>query len=404
MAPVPGCFKDYSEYGSALKTANLRINSGFFAGMGAIRIAVKGHANTPFTDKEFDAAREYLSNALENGALGLSSGLIYAPESFNTIDETVKISTVIRGKGIYCPHMRWESERLLDGINEVLKIAKMAEVPLHISHFKAAGRKAWEDNVMDRAIELLEKERAAGTDVTVDFYPYDCGSAPLSQMVPPSLFEGDRQKGFERLGTPDGIMALRKLLKEGMPGWDNLSEAIGWDQIYIISAKMPENQRFIGQTVAEAVEKFAYQDAADLIGRLLAAEGDDIININRSMRQEDIDKAAMLPYSLVISDSWYSENPHPRLFGAFPKFLREYVREKKLMTLEAAIYKMTGFPAERINAYGSGLIKPGNRADILIFSPESFNDLATYNEPKRLAVGMDYVFVNGKLRRSSDES
>jgi len=296
--------------------------------------------------------------------------------------------------------MRWETERLVDGVDEMIRIGKLAEVPIHISHFKAAGRIAWEINAMDQAIEHIEAERARGMDITVDFYPYDCGSAMLSQMVPPSLLQGDIDARIQELGTPEGIVALRRLLCDGEPGWDNLSASIGWDQIYIMSAKLPENKRFVGKTGTESVDAFGYEDPAALVGTILASEKGDVININRSMRQEDIDKVAQLPYAHLISDSLYGDmlRPHPRLFGAFPKFLREYVRERKLLTLETAIHKMTGMPARRAFQGKIGLLRPGYRADVLVFSSDAFQDQATYDEPIQLAEGLDYMFVGGRLK------
>jgi N-acyl-D-amino-acid deacylase len=329
-------FSDFADYVDKIKAAKPRINTGLFAGLGTIRTAVKGYSGSPFTEAETAAARELLTQALDSGALGATTGLIYVPETYSTAEEVAKIASVMSGRGVLAIHMRWETERLTDGVAEALRIAKLAEVPLHISHFKAAGQKAWENNAMDRAIELIENERAGGMDVTVDFYPYDCGSAPLTQMIPPSLLEGDFIAQIRKLGTPDGITALRKLLREGEAGWDNLSEAIGWENIYVATANLQENKRFIGKSAAEAVSQFGYEDVAEFVGKLLASEDGNVININRSMRQEDMDKAALLPYSSVISDSIYKDllHCHPRLYGSFPKFLREYVRERKLLSLE----------------------------------------------------------------------
>jgi N-acyl-D-aspartate/D-glutamate deacylase len=371
---------------------------GFYAGMGAIRIAAKGFSPDSFTRKEMDAARGLLRDALDNGAAGMSIGLMYVPELYSSADEIAALASVMKGrKGILCTHMRWETSRLVKAVREVISIAQKAEVPLEISHFKAAGTEAWH-GVLHKAIETIEAERARGMDVTVDFYPYDCGSSTMMQMLPPGYLAVGVEKAIAGLNQSENVEKIRKLLAEGEKNWDNLSRTIGWDRTIISSVNLEENQKFLGKSVTACVREYGYRDEAEMVARLMYSEKGKVAIINRSMSMEDIDTIARLPYSSLISDALYGDmkNPHPRLYGAFPRFLREFVRERKVLDLPAAINKMTALPAKRVGLNDRGLLRPGCRADILIFDPENFRDHADYLTPARLTTGLDYAVIGGK--------
>jgi N-acyl-D-amino-acid deacylase len=300
-------------------------------------------------------------------------------------------------KGILCTHMRWETEHLVKAVKEVIAIAKKAEVPLEISHFKAAGVKAWH-GVLHEAIDCIEAERARGMDVTVDFYPYDCGSSTMMQMLPPGYLAMGVEKAIAGLNQRENVEKMRKLLIEGEKDWDNLSQTIGWDRTIISSVDLEENRKFLGKSVTAAAREYGYQDEAEMVAQLMYSEKGKVAIINQSMSVEDIDTIARLPYSSLISDALYGDmkNPHPRLYGAFPRFLRDFVQERKVLDLPAAIRKMTAMPATRVGLDDRGLLQPGRRADILVFDPAKFRDQADYLDPARLSTGLDYAIIGGK--------
>ena len=391
-------FSTHPEYVSRLCSVPLTINVGFFAGMGAIRIAVKGFDNKHFNSSEMESARAYLSEALEAGAFGLSIGLMYVPEAYCSSGEIAALASVMRGgKGILSVHMRQETELLAQAVEEVIGIAKEAEVPLHISHLKAAGQNAWHD-VLRKAIDVIERERAKGMDISVDFYPYDCGSSTMLQMLPPSYLAIGLEKAIDGLGKSENVEKIRRLLAEGEKDWDNLSHTIGWDRTIISSVSLEENKKFLGKSVTACVSEYGYRDEAEMAAYLLHSENGKVSIINQSMSQEDIDTIAKLPYSSLISDSLYGNmnTPHPRLYGSFPRFLRDFVQERKVLQLPEAIRKMTSLPAEQVGLKDRGFLRPGYRADLLVFDPGNFRDWADYLSPVKLSTGLDYAVINGK--------
>jgi len=389
-------FTTHGEYVQRLQSKSLPLNMGFLAGMGALRIAAKGFESSPYTKSEMQKAQSLLTDALDTGAFGLSIGLMYVPEIYSDMDEIATLAKAICGRGILVAHMRHETDGLVSAVEEVVAIAKKAEVPLEISHFKAAGRKAWH-GVLHRAIELIEKERAVGTDVAVDFYPYDCGSSTMMQMIPPSYFAGGIEKAVAGMDKPENVDRIRKLLDQGETGWDNLSKTIGWDRTVISAVSLDENKKYIGKTVSEATAETGAGDEAAFVTRLLFSEKGKVGIINRSMSPEDIDTIVRLPYSSLVSDALYGDmkTSHPRLTGAFPRFLRDFVVERKVVSMEEGIRKMTSAPAAIMGFKDRGLLVPGMRADILVFDPKEFRDESDYVEPMREASGLELCLLGG---------
>ena len=234
--------------------------------------------------------------------------------------------------------------------------------------------------------------------MTCDFYPYDGGSTALTTMLPPVFIAGDMKRALARLGTPAGVQEFRASVQSVHPGWDNFALSLGWDRIVLSGVSAAENAGLVGQTVAQAAEACGFPDAAACAAHLMHTDAGKTAIINMSMCQDDIDAVARLPYASVISDALYADAaaPHPRLYGAFPKVLREYVRERGVLTLEGAIRKMTDLPATRMGISRRGLIREGYFADILVFDPGAFRDRADYAHPTRLAEGLSRAIVNGK--------
>lgn len=396
--------RTYGDYQEALDHARLPMNFASMIGTGAVRITVKGFSDTPYTREELMRARNLVEDAMLRGAPGVSLGIMYLPECYSTPEEYAYIlEPVGRYGGVITTHIRGEGNRMVESVAEVIEIAKRAGCALEISHFKSCGAKNWKKDI-HAAIALIEKARAGGQDITCDFYPYDGGSTALTTMLPPDFVKGNMAEALRYLGTEEGVEEFRQKSRKIYEDWDNFCVLLGWERIIISGVVEEQFRPMLGMTVAEAAEKFGYRDPEALAAELMAKENGKTAIINMSMCQEDIDTVAKLPYANVISDAIYAETdtPHPRMFGAFPKIMREYVRERKLYTMEEAIRRMTSQPAARMRLAGRGVLKPGNYADILIFDPEKFRDHATYTEPARLAAGLTYCIVNGEIAVDHD--
>ncbi len=393
----------YREYMEALDHALIPLNTASMVGTGTVKICVKGFSDTPYTQEELAKARALIEDAMEEGAVGVSLGIMYLPECYSTREEFARIlEPVGRRGGLITAHIRGEGDSLVESVKEVIQIAEMSGCALEISHFKSCGMKNWRREIY-KAIDCIEEARAKGQDVTCDLYPYDGGSTSLTTMLPPVFVAGDMENALQRLGTPEGVEAFRKASRVLYGDWDNFCVTLGWDRI-IISGVQPGNERFRGKTVTQAAAEFGFEDAPALAAYLMHTEHGKTAIINMSMCQDDIDTIARLPYSSIISDSIYAktDTPHPRMYGAFPKVIREYVMERGLYTLEEAIRRMTGQPAQRMGLAGRGIIARGNHADILVFDPAIFRDNATYEDPARLATGLEWCLVNGTVAIDHD--
>ncbi len=405
IAPEQFKMEHFAEYLKALEEKELPIQVGCYIGTGTLKAAIKGYGKTPFTRAEMDHAKAYIREGLEAGAVGLSMGIMYPPECYSGFEEMKELLSAASpyGRPLAC-HIRGEGNNLVSSVREILGLAKAAEIPLNISHFKATGVKNW-GSVIDQAIELVEDARDKGQDVTVDFYPYCGGSTTLLSLIPPSFMENSLELTLNKLAGESGREKLKRELYQEHPGWDNMITAIGWERILISSVTRESNRRFSGLKFTEAATLAGYEEPGDFMCELLAEEQGKVGIIVLSMSQQDVDRVAKLPYSMVISDSLYgvSDCPHPRLYGSFPKIIREYVKERQVLTMEEAIKKMTLLPAKRLSLQGRGRICEGFYADINLFDSEKLSDHAVYEAPKQLCTGFHKVMVNGKTTVSMDK-
>lgn len=394
----------YRDYRAVLEAAALPLNMAAMVGTGTVKIAVKGFGSSPMSREELDAARDHIADALEAGAPGVSLGIMYIPECWTSLEEYVyMLEPVGRYGRVITTHIRGEGDSMVESVREVLEIARRVGCALEISHFKSCGMKNWRRDV-HTAIRYIEEARNAGQDVTVDFYPYEGGSTALTTMLPPAFVQGDMTRALERLGTARGVEEFRRMSRVAYDDWDNFCITLGWDRI-IISGVSEEHRRYRGLTVTEAARRFGFQDAEELAAHLMHSEAGKTAIINMSMCQDDIDTIAGLPYSHIISDAIYAETdtPHPRMYGAFPKVIREYVKERKIYTLNEAIARMTDRPARRMRLQGVGRLAEGYSADVLIFDPNHFQDYATFTDPARMAEGLSYCIVGGEIAVDHDE-
>ena len=396
MCPNPPM--SYRDYMDALERRPLPLNMAAMIGTGSVRVSLKGFSDAPFTPEEMAAAQALIADSLDAGAPGVSLGIMYLPECYGSIDEFSRMLRPVGEKGgLIATHIRGEGDSMVQSVAEVIEIARRAGCALEISHFKSCGVKNWRRDI-HRAIGLIEAARANGQDVTCDFYPYEGGSTALTTMLPPAYVGGDMAAALARLGTEEGVEAFRRSVAVEYPDWDNFALTLGWERILISGVVNEANRRFLGLTVTEAARRFGFEDAAALAAFLMHDEAGRTAIINMSMCQEDIDAVARLPYSAVISDAIYAatDTPHPRMFGAMPKLLREYVGERHVLTMRQAIHKMTMLPARRMGLAGRGELRPGAFADVLMFDSARFTDHATFEDPARLATGLDLMLLNGR--------
>lgn len=401
LEPVTGKadagFSTYASYFAALEAVNLPLNIGILAGAGAIKTAIKGFTDTPYTESELALAAQFVREAMDTGAFGVSLGIMYQPEYYSTEAELAKVvAPAAKAGGVLTAHIRGEGDSLVESVGEVLEVARRAGMRAHISHFKSTGIANW-NNKIYKAIECIEAARAAGMDVTADFYPYDGGATTLLSLIPPSV-PATGQTLLQRLSTAQGKEMLRRDITKTHTGWDNMALSIGWDRIVISGTSLPEHERYNGRSVAALADENSYEYPSDFVCDLLVSEQGRVGIIVLSMHQQDIDAVARLPYTAVISDALYGggANPHPRVYGSFPKVLREYVIQRGILTFEEAIRKMTSLPAKILGLKDRGVLRIGAVADINVFNPQALRDHADYTAPKQYATGMEWVFVAGQ--------
>lgn len=298
-----------------------------------------------------------------------SAGIMYVPECFNTREEWYALCReAARHDRLFTFQIRGEGDGLLSSVKEVIDFARETGVRINISHFKSVGRANWKRDIYE-AVSLIER---SGMDITADVYPYDGGATILGSLLPPVLSAAYGERLCSALGTPEGVKALEEALDKTWEGWDNMLRAIGSKRILISSLEREENRWMIGRSLEEIVKEGNFSSEAQAIAWLMHEEDGKAGIIAFSMCPEDVEYVLSLPFTSVISDALYGggSHPHPRLYGAFPKVIEEYVCRRKLLTLQEAVHKMSGKPAQRFGLEKRGLLREGYKADLLLFRPE----------------------------------
>ncbi|MBR0211525.1 MAG: amidohydrolase family protein [Oscillospiraceae bacterium] len=375
----------------------LPLNVGTLVGGGVLRADAAGFASGPLSDGQYRHIHRQMEAALSEGALGVSLGLGYAPECYYTTDELIRALAPLRGTDIpLTVHTRDEGTNVDKSVAEMLAVARALRCPLHISHLKAIGRANWGKKI-PAVLSMLENARRQGLDVTWDVYPYTAGSTQLLHVLPPEVLQGGAEAICRRLADP----ACRDHVKQRLQtaeDYNNIVALMGWENIYLTSLRLPENQPLIGKSVAE-IAAIQGKPEADCAFDLLIAEGGDIAMVDFIAAEEDI--AAILRSSAVslISDSTYptAGRPHPRLYGTFVRAIEKYAVQDRVLTLPQAIHRMTAAPAAALHLQGRGELRPGFAADINIFDPLRLHETGTYAHPAQFPTGMDTVMVNGAI-------
>jgi N-acyl-D-amino-acid deacylase len=386
---------DLKGYHDLMAKRGTTVNHATLVGQGTVRQHVMGSERRAPTPDEMKTMKKLVVEAMEQGAFGISTGLEYTPDRFSSTEEIIELcTTVAKYSGFYATHTRSEDTQLLEAVGEALHIAQSAELPLQISHLKAAGRCNYFKIPM--VLDLIERTRHRGLEVTADRYPYTAFATSLSIMFPIWALDGGEKKFMERLKDRD----LRAKMKE-----ETLVKVRGnnsWESMLIQSVNNRENAHLVGKYILEAAEN-ARLDPYEFACDLLISEGGDLSIIGFGMGEKNTSLILKHPLVMLGSDGValapYGKLgegiPHPRNYGSFPRFLGKYVREEKLLPLPEAIKKMTSMPAKKLGLKKRGILAKGSYADIVVFNPETVADLATYTEPAQYSEGIDTVIVNG---------
>jgi N-acyl-D-aspartate/D-glutamate deacylase len=396
-------FERFSEYLQLLETQKLPINFGMHIGNGTLRMAVKGFEPGRLSKEEVQGIHRYLEDALESGAFGVSLGVVYMPETLYDHQGFIEVLEPLRGRAIpLVTHIRGEGNLLVESLLEVIALAEELQVPLHISHYKCVGHKNW-GWLLEKAAKTLNQARERGVRITLDVYPWTAGSTQLVQVLPPEYLEGGLDKTTERLKDPGLRRECAAILKQPQTRFDNQIDLIGWENIMVSAVQTEKNQAWVGKRITEIATARGC-DVFDAAFDLLVEERCEVSMVNFIADERDIETIMQYPESLIISDSIYPPggNPHPRQYGTFPKLLKDYILDRKLLPLETAIYKITGGPAKVFGIPRKGLIKEGYDADITVFDPAKIENHATYLEPRHYGTGFSAVLVNGVLANDHD--
>jgi len=386
-----------------LEKRGISPNVASFIGAATPRNYVLGHEDREPTPEELEQMRALVRQAMEEGALGVASSLIYPPGSFAKTDELVELAKVAASyNGMYISHMRDEGANMLEAIDELLTIAREADIRAEIYHFKSSGKANW--HLFDPAVAKVEKARAEGLQITADVYTYPASSTGLNAAIPPWVQEGGFEASVERMKDPAIRDRLAAEMLESSDEWENMYLGVGSpDNILLVSFKSDALKPLTGKTLAQVAEMRGTDPrytAMDLI-----IEDDSRIGTVYFGQSEDIvRKAVALPWVSFNSDAasqapegvFLLSNPHPRAYGSFTRVLGKYVREEKVLTLEEAIRKLAALPTTTMKIDHRGQLKNGFYADVVVFDPARIQDHATFVKPHQYATGMLHVFVNGQ--------
>ncbi len=378
------------EYLAYLDTLPLGHNVVPLLGHGAVRIAVLGFENRAPNSTELQKMQVLVAEAFEQGVAGLSSGLIYTPGAYADAQELVALCQVVRRfEGFYSTHLRNEADNLIAAVEEALTIGREAGVPVQLSHHKVMGEGNW--GKVDWTLDLVDKARAAGQDVTLDQYPYTGSSTTFLAFLPAWSLEGGVEPLLNRLNDPELCRRMRDEAERAKP--------MNWDKVRVAAVRGEENQQFLGATIEEVGLRLGLE-GAEAGFELLRRENGPFSIIRFGMSENDVSRVMRHPQVMVASDGHAlnqtdSGLPHPRSFGTFARVLGKYVREEENLRLEEAVRKMTSLPAQRLGLRDRGLVRPGCVADLVLFRPEEIADQATFEEPHQYASGVQRVWVGG---------
>ena len=389
---------DYLEH---LEGKGVSPNIASFVGATTLRVHEIGYEDRPPTADELDRMRDLVRRAMEEGAIGIGSSLIYAPGFYAQTDELIELTKVAAEYGgLYISHMRSEGNALLESVDELLRIAREGGIRAEIYHLKAAGQSNWDK--LSAVIERVEAARSEGLEVTANMYTYTAGSTGLDAGMPPWVQEGGYNAWAGRLQDPAVRDRVRQEMTTPTNEWENLLLAAGGEGTLLVGFKNASLRGYIGQTLAE-VAAARGTSVSDTAMDLVVEDGSRVQVVYFLMSEENVARQIGLPWVSYCSDagSYASEgiflnsSTHPRAYGNFARLLGRYVREERIIALEEAIRKLTSLPAGNLRIRGRGQLTTGYFADVVVFDPDKIQDHATYEDPHQYATGMVHVWVNG---------
>jgi N-acyl-D-amino-acid deacylase len=391
---------EYLEY---LEKRGVSTNVASFVGSSTLRVHEVGYDDRPATPEELERMAELVRQAMREGAMGMSAALIYPPASYASTEELIALAKAVSEyDGMYITHLRSEGWFFVQAVEEMLRIAREANVWSEIYHLKAAGRANW--HKMDEVIALVEKARADRLHITADMYMYPAGGTGLNACIPPWAHSGGDEAMLERLRDPEMRAKIIKDMTTHSDDWENMwLEAEGPDKILLAGFNRDELKPLTGKTLAEVAAMRGTEPIDTLIDLLLEDDG-RIFTMYFTMSEDNIRKQVQLPWVSFDSDAesmapegaFLKSNPHPRAYGNFARVLGHYVRDEGLVTLEDAIHRLTTLPATNLKIKQRGALKPTYFADVVVFDPATIADRATFADPHQYSVGMKHVFVNGQ--------
>jgi|TARA_R100000501_G_scaffold18139_1_gene36364 N-acyl-D-amino-acid deacylase len=406
---TPGTTADIPSYFGKLETQGISVNFGTYFSSTQARVKVMGDGAGEPTAAQLSEMQAEVASAMQAGVFGISSALIYAPSSFQSTSDLIALAGEVgKCSGFYATHMRDESAKLVEAVDEAIEIGEESGVKVEIFHLKGAYAPLW-GKLMPEALQHVDAARARGVDVAADLYPYTAGGTGLEVTVPSWVWAEGETRGLEMLRDPEvRARAKQELAAGSLPGWSNLVEASGgWENVRLANANSEEYNRFNGQNLAQIGESLGVDptDAAwDIV--LAAAPEKRAYALYFMMDEQDIETALQRPWVSIGSDASASVElggvdglglPHPRAYGTFPRVITEYVQKRNVLTLENAVRKMTGWPAQRMGLSDRGLVRQGMRADLILLDLDRLDEGATWEQPTALPQGIDTVIVNGVL-------
>jgi N-acyl-D-amino-acid deacylase len=371
-------------------------NFGTFAGQGSIRQQVMQLVNRPATPDEIEKMRVLMRQAMLDGAFGMSTGLFYVPGNFTPPDEVIEIAKVAGAMGgMHISHMRNESAQILDSVKETIRIGEEGHMPTQVTHHKVIGGANW--GLSKQTLELVEQARARGVDVSIDAYPYTASSTGTAALIPQWAQEGGQKALVERLNAPAQRLRIKATVV------DNIKNDRGaGDPANVVMASCGFDKSLAGKSLADITKdrghEVNFENAAETLLEIQIAGGCSAVY--HAISEDDVERILKYPFTMIGSDGEIPQfgvgAPHPRSYGTFARVLGRYVRERHTLTLEDAVHRMSGLPATRLKLYDRGLLRPGMKADVVVFDAATVADKAEFAKPHQYAVGFKDIVINGK--------
>jgi dihydroorotase/N-acyl-D-amino-acid deacylase len=381
----------------------ISVNFATMVGQGSIRQSVIGLANRTATPAEIEKMKDLVAQAMRDGAFGLSTGLFYVPGNFTPTEEVIELAKVVgRMGGIHISHMREEASHVLDSVRETIRIGEEGGLPTQITHHKMMGQASWGKSA--DSLRLVEEARARGVDVTIDQYPYTASSTGIAALVPQWALEGGQRSTAERLSAPDKRAKIKAAIVQNL----KVDRGAG-DPRNVAIVNCPFDRSLAGKNLTQLTQargaEPTMENAAETVMELVSKGGCSAVY--HAIAEEDVVRIMRSPYTMIASDGdipvFGQAAPHPRSYGTFARVLGVYVREKNVLTLEDAVRRMSAYPAQRLKIWDRGMLRPGMKADVIIFDPKTVADRSEYDKPHQYSVGVHDVMVNGKFVLREDK-